>query len=215
MLSMVLFPQWLDIWGHIENPCYEEVSTGTTGHAEVVEILYDPQKISYKELLEVFWRNIDPTTPNQQFADKGSQYRTAIFYHNEEQKKLAEQSKADLEKSGKFDKPIVTEIVKLPAFIRPKTTIRITTKRILFIMRCTNRAPEELRLWNGYGKQSIDLCRRKADHLKRHFMELRKKRCIICEGGVPPLDEEAENDLLKSLTDWKINRKTHIVLLRR
>jgi methionine-S-sulfoxide reductase len=102
--------------GIIENPCYEEVSTGTTGHAEVVEILYDPQKISYKELLEVFWRNIDPTTPNQQFADKGSQYRTAIFYHNEEQKKLAEQSKADLEKSGKFDKPIVTEIVKATSF---------------------------------------------------------------------------------------------------
>lgn len=102
--------------GIIENPTYEEVSTGTTGHAEVVEVLYDPQKISYKELLEVFWRNIDPTTKNQQFADKGSQYRTAIFYHNEEQKKLAEQSKAELEKSGKFDKPIVTEIVKATSF---------------------------------------------------------------------------------------------------
>ncbi len=104
------------IGGNIENPSYEEVSTGITGHFEAVEVLYDPQKISYKELLEVFWRNIDPTTRNQQFADRGSQYRTAIFYHNEEQKKLAERSKSKLEKSGKFDKPIVTEIVEATSF---------------------------------------------------------------------------------------------------
>ena len=102
--------------GKIENPSYEEVSTGITGHTEAVEVLYDPQIISYKELLEVFWRNIDPTTRDQQFADRGSQYRTAIFYHNEEQKKLAEQSKSELEKSGKFDKPIVTEIVEATRF---------------------------------------------------------------------------------------------------
>lgn len=99
--------------GNRENPTYEEVSTGVTGHAEAVEVTYDPQKISYEELLEVFWRNIDPTTKNQQFADRGSQYRTAIFYHNEKQKELAEKSKFELERSGKFDKPIVTEI--LPA----------------------------------------------------------------------------------------------------
>lgn len=102
--------------GKIENPSYEEVSTGTTGHAEAVEVLYDPQKISYKELLEVFWRNIDPTTRDQQFADRGNQYRTAIFYHDEEQKKLAEQSKSELEKSGKFNKPIVTEIIEATRF---------------------------------------------------------------------------------------------------
>lgn len=96
--------------GHKENPTYEEVCSGTTGHLEAVKVTYDPQKISYQELLEVFWKNIDPTDPEGQFVDRGSQYRTAIFYHNEEQKKLAEESKRKLEELGKFSKPIVTEI---------------------------------------------------------------------------------------------------------
>lgn len=102
--------------GHKKDPTYEEVCQGTTGHAEAVEIEFDPQQISYSQLLEVFWRNIDPTTLNQQFADVGTQYRTAIFYHNEEQKRLAESSKEALGKSGKFDKPIVTEIVAAGPF---------------------------------------------------------------------------------------------------
>jgi methionine-S-sulfoxide reductase len=102
--------------GHSKNPTYEEVCTGTTGHAESVQVIYDPSKISYDELLEVFWRNIDPTSENAQFADHGTQYRTAIFYHNEEQKRLAEASKEKLAKSGKFKKPIVTEIVAASAF---------------------------------------------------------------------------------------------------
>jgi len=98
------------------NPTYEEVSTGTTGHAEAVQITYDPSKISYSELLDVFFKSIDPTTRNQQFADLGTQYRTAIFYHNEEQKKFAIASKEKFERSGKFGKPIVTEIVPAPTF---------------------------------------------------------------------------------------------------
>lgn len=102
--------------GKKENPTYEEVSSGTTGHTEAVEIMYDPLKISYKELLNVFWRNIDPTTNNQQFADKGTQYRTTIFYHDDKQKQIAVQSKSELEKSGKFDKPIVTEILPATTF---------------------------------------------------------------------------------------------------
>ena len=102
--------------GSTLNPSYEEVCTGKTGHTEAVEIIYDQEIISYEKLLEVFWRNIDTTTQNQQFADKGSQYRTAIFYHTEEQKILAEKSKQDLEKSGKFDKPIVTEILPAAPF---------------------------------------------------------------------------------------------------
>lgn len=101
--------------GHKENPTYEEVCSGTTGHFEAVRVTYNPQQISYEELLEVFWRNIDPTDPGGQFADRGPQYRTAIFYHNEEQKELAEKSKKELEQYGKFSKPIVTEI--LPASI--------------------------------------------------------------------------------------------------
>ncbi len=102
--------------GTVENPTYEEVTTGETGHAEVVEILFDPEIVSYEELLEVFWRNIDPTALNYQFADVGSQYRTEIFTVGEEQSKLAEQSKVDLENSGKFDKPIVTAISVAPEF---------------------------------------------------------------------------------------------------
>jgi len=102
--------------GSVENPTYEEVTTGKTGHAEVVEILYDPEIVSYEELLEVFWRNIDPTALNYQFADVGTQYRTEIFTVGESQKKLAEKSKVELGSSGKFDKPIVTAITEAPVF---------------------------------------------------------------------------------------------------
>ncbi|MBI3755474.1 MAG: peptide-methionine (S)-S-oxide reductase MsrA [Deltaproteobacteria bacterium] len=104
--------------GHKKNPTYEEVSSGVTGHAEAIEILYDPAQITYSELLDVFWRNIDPITPNRQFVDVGTQYRSAIFYHTEEQRRLAEESKAKLEKSGKFDKPIATEITSATAFYK-------------------------------------------------------------------------------------------------
>ena len=98
------------------NPTYEEVCSGTTGHAESVQIVYDPSTISYEQLLDVFWRNIDPTTPNQQFADKGTQYRSAIFYHDEDQRRAAEASKQQLAKSGKFAAPIVTEITPASTF---------------------------------------------------------------------------------------------------
>lgn len=102
--------------GHKANPTYEEVCTGTTGHFEAVEITYDPEKVTYQDLLDIFWQNIDPTDPGGQFVDRGSQYRTAIFYHNEEQRRLAEQSKEVLEKSGKFSRPIVTEILPASRF---------------------------------------------------------------------------------------------------
>jgi len=98
------------------DPTYEEVSSGTTGHCEAIEILYDPTQVSYERLLKVFWYNIDPTAVNRQFVDVGSQYRTAIFYHNEEQKRLAEESKKKLAESGRFDKPIVTEITPASTF---------------------------------------------------------------------------------------------------
>ena len=92
--------------GNTKNPTYEEVTTGETGHAEVVEILFDPEVVSYEELLAVFWRNIDPTALNYQFADVGSQYRTEIFTVGSQQMEEALKSKTDLENSGKFDKPI-------------------------------------------------------------------------------------------------------------
>jgi methionine-S-sulfoxide reductase len=104
--------------GHVPNPTYEQVCTGTTGHAEAVQVEYDPTQVTYDQLLEVFWRNIDPTQSDGQFADQGTQYRTSIFYHNEEQKKLAEASKAKLEATKKFSEPIVTEIVAAMPFYR-------------------------------------------------------------------------------------------------
>ncbi len=104
--------------GHKENPTYEEVCSGETGHAEAIEIQYDPSQITYSKLLDVFWRNIDPTTFNKQFADVGTQYRTVIFYHNEEQKSIAESSKEEMERSGIHDKPIVTEITAATKFYK-------------------------------------------------------------------------------------------------
>ena len=102
--------------GHTANPSYEDVSSGTTGHAESIEITYDPNQVTYEKLLNIYWHNIDPTAVNAQFVDEGTQYRSAIFYHNEEQKRIAEKSKADLAASGRFDKPIVTEIVPASTF---------------------------------------------------------------------------------------------------
>ena len=102
--------------GRTANPTYEQVSSGTTGHAESVLVIYDPKKVSYEKLLDVFWHNIDPTVKDQQFCDHGNQYRTAIFYNNEEQRKAAEASKAALEESKPFKEPIVTQIVMAGPF---------------------------------------------------------------------------------------------------
>lgn len=99
--------------GELKNPTYQQVSSGTTGHAEVARITFDPEKISYEELLEVFWHTHDPTTLNRQGADVGPQYRSAIFYHNEEQKKTAEESLEKTDASDLWDDPIVTEISPL------------------------------------------------------------------------------------------------------
>jgi peptide-methionine (S)-S-oxide reductase len=104
------------IGGQVANPSYEQVSAGKTGHAEAIEVLYDPARVTYNKLLEVFWHNIDPLTPNAQFCDHGSQYRAAIFYHNDEQQKLAEASKQALVDAKRFNAPIVTEIATATTF---------------------------------------------------------------------------------------------------
>ena len=102
--------------GHVKNPTYEQVTTGRTGHAEAVQVEYDPAKVGYARLLEVFWRNIDPTQKDGQFCDHGSSYRTAIFFHDEEQRRLAEASRAALMKNKPFKGEIVTEIAKSGEF---------------------------------------------------------------------------------------------------
>ena len=104
--------------GHKNNPTYEEVSSGTTGHVEAVDVIYDPAKVSYEKLLDVFWHQIDPTDAGGQFVDRGSSYRSIIFYHDETQKRLAEESKKKLGESGRFEKPIVTEIHPAGPFYR-------------------------------------------------------------------------------------------------
>ncbi|MBX6763846.1 MAG: peptide-methionine (S)-S-oxide reductase MsrA [Rubrobacteraceae bacterium] len=102
--------------GHVPNPTYEQVCTGTTGHAEVVQLTYDPGVISYREILEVFFTVHDPTTLNRQGPDVGTQYRSAIFYHDEEQRRTAEEVISELEEKGVWENPIVTEVVPFEAF---------------------------------------------------------------------------------------------------
>ena len=104
--------------GKTKNPTYESTSTGTTGHAEVVQVEYDPAKVSYERLLQAFWLNIDPTQSNGQFCDNGTQYRSAVFFHDDAQKKAAEASKAQIEKTKPFKGAIVTEIVSAAEFTR-------------------------------------------------------------------------------------------------
>lgn len=104
--------------GHVENPTYEMVCANKTGHAEAVEVKFDPKEVSYEQLLDMFWGNHNPTTPNRQGPDHGSQYRSVIFYHTNKQKAIAEKSKKALEQSGKWPDPIVTEIVPATNFYR-------------------------------------------------------------------------------------------------
>ena len=102
--------------GTVANPSYEEVSAGRTGHAESVEVIYDPTRVTYQKLLDAFWHNVDPLTPNAQFCDHGTQYRSAIFYSTEEEKRLAEESKAAIEQTKKFPAPIVTQLTSSSTF---------------------------------------------------------------------------------------------------
>lgn len=118
------FDQWEGVYevlsgytgGHKENPTYEEVKSGTTGHYEAVQITFDPEVMPYEKIVEIYWQQIDPTDDGGQFHDRGDMYRTAIFYHNDKQKQIAEQSKKQLSDSGKFNKPIVTKILKASTF---------------------------------------------------------------------------------------------------
>ena len=102
--------------GQTVNPTYEEISAGGTGHTEAVQVVYDPQKISYQELLAVYWPNTDPTTPDAQFCDHGSQYRPEIFYHDDKQRQSAEASKEEIKRTKTFSAPLVTEITQATAF---------------------------------------------------------------------------------------------------
>jgi peptide-methionine (S)-S-oxide reductase len=137
--------------GNVDNPGYKAVSTGGTGHAEAVRIHYDPSVVSYAELLDVFWHNIDPTVEDRQFCDKGSQYRSAIFYHNAEQKRLAEKTRQRIEASGQLPGPVVTEIQPAGSFYRAEAYHQNYYKknptRYKFYKRACGRAERLRELW--------------------------------------------------------------------
>lgn len=138
--------------GHLENPTYRQVISGTTGHLETVQITYDPAKGTYEEQLDFFWEQIDPTDDAGQFVDRGSQYRTAIFYHDEEQKALAEESRAEMDASGRFDKPIVTQILPFEIFYEAEEYHQdYAKKRVLqytLYVKGSGRTGFRKRFWN-------------------------------------------------------------------
>jgi peptide methionine sulfoxide reductase msrA/msrB len=169
--------------GNKEDPTYEEVSAGGTGHLEAVQVHYDPTRITYEELLDVFWRHVDPTDPGGQFVDRGSQYKSAIFYHDEEQRKLAEQSKEELNRSGRFDRPITTEIVPFSRFYRAEDYhqdyykthpirykfYRFNSGRDQFLKKVWSRTPEEAvgsEAKGSYSKPSDEMLRQKLTPLQ-------------------------------------------------
>jgi peptide methionine sulfoxide reductase msrA/msrB len=175
--------------GHKKNPTYEEVSSGTTGHTEAVQIIYDPAKVTYLELLDIYWQQINPTDPDGQFADRGSQYRTAIFYHSEEQKKLAEKSRENLVASGIFQKQIVTEIVPAEPFYKAEDYHQDYYKK----------NPIRYKMYRfGSGREQ---------YLKKKWSGEDKMRKRTGEGGkyMKPTDEE----LKKKLTplQYKVTQK--------
>ncbi len=145
--------------GHKENPTYEEVSAGGTGHVEAVQVLYDPKKVSYKDLLDVFWRHVDPTDAGGQFVDRGQQYRSAIFYQDEEEKHLAEESKKELEASRRFDKPIVTEILALDGFYKAEDYHQdyYKTHSLKYKYYRWNSGRDQFlkKVWGGEGQEGI------------------------------------------------------------
>lgn len=136
--------------GEKENPTYLEVKSGDTGHTEAVEIIYDPEFISYQELVEIYWQQTDPTDAFGQFEDRGSSYRPVIFYFNEEQKRIAEKSRDSLQASGRFDQPIVTTIEAAKTFILLKQNTKNIIKEI---QRTIKETPsEESSLFKSFGK---------------------------------------------------------------
>jgi len=154
--------------GTKENPTYEEVSSGRTGHLEVVQVTYDPEKVSYETLLDVFWMQIDPTDDAGQFADKGSQYRTAIFHHNNEQKRIAEMSRKALEDSGKFNRPVMTIILPYTKFYPAEE----------YHQNYAEKKPDEYHLYKKYSGRE-DFIKR-TWHNKKKVKVYSTPRCHNC-----------------------------------
>ncbi len=174
--------------GSQENPTYKQVSSGKTGYYEAVQVLYDPEKITYTELLEVFWRHVDPTDDAGQFVDRGPQYRTAIFYHDEKQKALAEESKAKIEKSNVFKRPMVTPIIPLRTFYRAEEyhqdfyekkpirykSYRSGSGRDRFIEKTWGKVPKKTspKLTSKYHKPSDEVLKKQLTQMQYEVTQL-------------------------------------------
>ena len=175
--------------GHKENPTYEEVCSGRTGHYEAVQVVYDPDKISYRKLLEIFWRSIDPTDPGGQFADRGSQYKSAVFYHDEDQKKAAEESKQALAAADVFQRPIVTEILPLDRFYEAEE----------YHQNYYEKSPTRYKMYRyGSGRDRF---------LERAWSQIEEIRKVKKE--VPPYAKPDDKTLRKKLTElqYRVTRK--------
>ncbi len=185
--------------GHVKHPTYEDVSSGGTGHLEVVQVYYDPDAITYNALLDIFWRHVDPTDPGGQFADRGSQYRTAIFYHTEDQRRIAEASKKELDASGRFDKPIATEIIKLSEFYEAETYHQNYYKKNSIRYKMYRKGSGRDRFLTSVWGKSADETREKPlkgkyarpsdEELRKRLSELQYK-VTQHEGTEPPFNNE-------------------------
>lgn len=185
--------------GTKEDPIYEEVSSGKTGHLEAVQVIYAPERITYSKLLDVFWMNIDPTDQGGQFADRGSQYRTAVFYHDEDQRKLAQKTKETLERSGKFKSPIATDILPASEFYIAEdyhqdyyktnatryNMYKYGSGRSAFIEETWGNEPPE----KSSGNECMKYSKPSADELKRKLSGLQYEVTQAC-GTEPPFSNE-------------------------
>jgi len=181
--------------GRSGKPTYKEVSSGKTGHVEAVAVYYNPEKISYDSLLDVFWRNINPTDPGGQFADRGTQYVTAIYYHTPEQKKLAQASRSALEKSGKFEEPIVTKILPAKVFYPAEEYHQDYSQKNPFHYKRykegSGRAPYIKRIWDSDSKSAespfseLKFSRPPNEELRNKLTPLQYNVSVDC-GTEPP-----------------------------